>query len=443
MKTKDIYININNGLLYVFQSQGLLVSNKIATKISKDIATVLQYCNGNLSLKESLYQHKQNKPSANLYLILSGIAELSIEQKLLAKEIPWDIPFHVIDEEDVFYPQSLHIELTAKCNLQCLYCYRKSHINIIEEDRLSVEELKNIIISLADRGLKIVELTGGEPLLHPHFMDIVDICYKNLSLMSIITNAVLIDNKFVEQILPYKNKVLFSISLDSHLEKEHDRRCGMKGAFKKTVKGIKLLAEQGFIVRTAMAVDENNWSQIENTLLFSKSIGATKFSYSPIIPFGRAEKNYSFWKNITVEEVKNKDKHLKDNYSDFIHHLDKEMMQQVYEKCNCGAGHISFAMNPSGDIRICATSDVEAGEIGSLKSMSPYDIFKSEICHLSSKLEPPKPAICGNCQHMFFCMGCALRGSKGVSLIGIENCKWAKHEDVKRWLKLIEKSTKK
>jgi radical SAM protein with 4Fe4S-binding SPASM domain len=360
------------------------------------------------------------------------------EQKLLAKKTPWHSPFQVISEEDVFYPQSLHIELTAKCNLHCFYCYRKSHINLIEDDRLSIKDLKNIILSLSERGLKIAELTGGEPLLHPNFMEILDVCYKNLSLISILTNGVLIDDVFLEKILPYKNKVLFSISLDSHLSKEHDRRCCVDGSFEKTVNGIKLLAQNGFIVRTAMVVDKNNWTQIEDTILFSKSIGATTFSYSPIMPSGRGERDNIFLEGITFEEAKKQEDYLRDKYKDFIHSLSKKQMHQVYEKSNCGAGHSSFVMSPIGDIRICATFGENEGIIGSLKTSSPHDVFKSELCALSSKISPPKPVICGNkCPYLTFCRGCALRGIKGVSSVGIENCEWARDENVKKWITLI------
>ena len=39
-KEKDIYLKINNGVLYLFQSQGLLKFSEYSTKINKDIAYV-------------------------------------------------------------------------------------------------------------------------------------------------------------------------------------------------------------------------------------------------------------------------------------------------------------------------------------------------------------------------------------------------------------------
>ncbi|MDD3331200.1 MAG: radical SAM protein [Bacteroidales bacterium] len=436
-KEKDIYLKINNGVLYLFQSQGLLKFSEYSTKINKDIAYVLSYCFNNLSLKEALLQYKQENPTVDLYMITLGIAALTQEKKLLSKKEPWDVLSTIIQENDIYYPECLHIELTSKCNLHCFYCYRKSHENLEESNRLDVNELKNIIVSLSERGLKIAEITGGEPLLHPDLIEIIDTCYNNLSLISIITNGTLIDDLFIEKILPYKSRVLFSISLDSHLPEEHDRRCGKKGSFYKTVNGIKLLSKNGFIVRTAMAVDDNNWSQIEDTILFSKSIGVTKFAYSPILPFGRAEHNSSYWKNISLEDAKYRDSYLKEKYSDFIHYIDKKGSQQLYEKSNCGAGHTSYAMDPFGNIRICATFDETEGVVGSLKTMTMHNLFTSEICSLSSKIPPPKPEICGNCEYLYFCMGCFLRGSKKAPIIGFENCNWAKEKNVKKWLSSI------
>jgi radical SAM protein with 4Fe4S-binding SPASM domain len=435
---RNIFINTNNAILYIYQTQGLLKFPDNSVKINRDIAITLSYCKKNLSLNESLQHYKQDNSNIDLYKITLGIMALIEDQILLTKDTPWDTSsFTVIWEDDVFYPESLHIELTAKCNLHCFYCYRKSHENIKEDNRLSTEELKNIIISLSEQGLKVVELTGGEPLLHPDFMEILDVCYHNLSLMSIITNGTLIDENFLAKILQYKDKIVFSISLDSHLEEDHDRRCGVKGSYVKTVRGIKLLAENGFIVRTAMVIDENNWSQVEDTLLFSKSIGATKFAYSPILPFGRAEQDYSFWKKISIEKVKQQDERLKEEYADFIHYITEKEQQQLNEGGNCGAGDTSFVMDPVGNIRICASYDEDEGVIGSLKNSSFNQLFKSKVCALSSKISPPMPFICGNCQHLFFCMGCALRGAKRVPVVGHENCHWAKDKNVKQWLSLI------
>lgn len=382
-------------------------------------------------------QYYENNQSCDLYRITIGITALIKENRILSQFEPWESNFQVVTEDDVHYPESLHIELTSKCNLRCFYCYRESEIDTEDVNPLTIEELKKIIISLSECGLKVAEITGGEPLLYPYIIEIIDLCYSNLSMTSIITNGTLINENFISKILPYKSKTLFSISLDSHIEEEHDRRSGVKGSFRKATNGIKLLAKSGFIVRTAMAIDENNWSHVEDTIIFSKKIGASKFAYSPILPFGRAEDNISLFKNKTAEEILKQERYLSEKYPDFIHYLDEKRAEQLFNKSNCGAGHTSYVMNPAGDVRICATFGENEGVIGSLKHTHHSEVFKSDACILSAKISPPKPSICGDCEHLIFCIGCSLRGAKRVSIIGEEHCVWAKDNSVKKWLSLV------
>lgn len=66
----------------------------------------------------------------------------------------------------------LRLSITQKCNMSCIYC------NPVPEkepccDRLSVEDFKVIVESMANLGIKKVRLTGGEPFLRKDICDIV------------------------------------------------------------------------------------------------------------------------------------------------------------------------------------------------------------------------------------------------------------------------------
>ena len=60
----------------------------------------------------------------------------------------------------------LRISLTDRCNLRCVYCMPKEGLTWqAREDQLSVDEMIQVVESLAQRGVKRVRLTGGEPLV--------------------------------------------------------------------------------------------------------------------------------------------------------------------------------------------------------------------------------------------------------------------------------------
>lgn len=103
--------------------------------------------------------------------------------------------------------------LPLDCNLNCSYCYRNSH-STGREKRLETDKLLKILDDLYQKGLQVVELTGGEPIIHPDFIKILKFCFDRFSLVAILTNGTLIDEQFISKILPFREKIILSVSLD-------------------------------------------------------------------------------------------------------------------------------------------------------------------------------------------------------------------------------------
>ena len=64
------------------------------------------------------------------------------------------------------------IVLTHNCNLRCNFCYAKS-AGYKESDRISIENLKEILSFCSDSKVKYLVFTGGEPLLYPNLVDVL------------------------------------------------------------------------------------------------------------------------------------------------------------------------------------------------------------------------------------------------------------------------------
>lgn len=414
------------------------VNLKRKTKISRESVELLALCNGTNSFEEVIEEYSKSnfiKNEAEAYGAVLNLLHF-VEHNILLLNRVTNNKNHVIRLDKLTYPEAMHIELTSICNLNCFYCYRDAGSNVIE-NRLSTEKLLQIIDELIYRGLTLVELTGGEPMAHPDFLKIFEFCAERLELVTIITNGTLLKEKHIKRFLPYKNKIAFSISLDSYLPEEHDKRSGKKGSHKSVLEGIKLLGKYDFLTRVSMAVDENNWTHVEKTLLLAKKLGAKKFGYSPIIPFGRGENGYKFW-NKDYKEVLEHEKYLQENYYDFLHVVIEDDKSELFTPGSCGAGSRACAMDPEGNVRICATFDADKGIIGSLVKQTPEEIFNSSVSKLSKEIVAPSIEICKSCEYVSFCLGCTLRGYKGSQWIGKDNCKWMKEEGVKEWSLLIE-----
>ena len=105
----------------------------------------------------------------------------------------------------------LDIELTERCNNNCIHCY----INLPADDRLAQKkeltagEIKGVLREAASLGCAAVRFTGGEPLLRDDFEELY-IFSRRLGLRVIIyTNATLISRGLAELFsrLPPLNKI--------------------------------------------------------------------------------------------------------------------------------------------------------------------------------------------------------------------------------------------
>lgn len=70
-------------------------------------------------------------------------------------------------------PNFVDINITNNCNMNCVHCY----VGEQPLNQMSLEQGMSYIQELQKLGVFKVSLTGGEPLLHPNFMDFIQKCY--------------------------------------------------------------------------------------------------------------------------------------------------------------------------------------------------------------------------------------------------------------------------
>lgn len=83
------------------------------------------------------------------------------------------------------------------CNLHCIMCEEHSpykpkqrHLQKPKRRRMALPLLKKIMSQALELGVtEVIPSTMGEPLLYQHFLEIVDICYKNNLHLNLTTNG--------------------------------------------------------------------------------------------------------------------------------------------------------------------------------------------------------------------------------------------------------------
>lgn len=440
----SMYVRLaDNMCLHMFPSHGLLINEKgdYVERLDRETSAILAQCDGSSTIG-NLISHlgSTGGDDTEIYLALIKLADLANRQFLNLTVQPTKVRPRVLGDSGIYYPRHIQVELTTSCNLRCSFCYRNAH-SPGRDVRLTTDELLGILQNLQYHGLQSLELTGGEPLIHRDFMQILFFCAERFTIVGVLTNGTLLTEQLVTQMKPLRNKMAVGISLDGPIAEIHDQRRGQKGAFDRTTKAIKLLADAGFVTRVSMVFDENTWDYVEPTLLLARSLGASSFGYSPVLPLGRGKNNFRTWSK-DGKQVLEEEKKLRAKYRGFIDLLPEKSTISNKTRGGCGAGHQTFALDPTGHIRPCVSFDEKMAIYGSLTQTDAHIVFGGTLASAFANLKAPQPDICGQCKYSWFCVDCPLRGLTGMEWIGRENCNWFKQPNTARWYELVNQHTK-
>lgn len=89
----------------------------------------------------------------------------------------------------------LRLSVTDRCNLRCLYCLPAGHSDFAPtQDVLTVAEIERLVRVFAAAGVTKVRLTGGEPLVRPDIVELVERLARvpGITDLSLSTNGVLL-----------------------------------------------------------------------------------------------------------------------------------------------------------------------------------------------------------------------------------------------------------
>lgn len=186
----------------------------------------------------------------------NSVLRLLEENSLLSKSRN----FRILDQKVSNIPFKIRfawIELTRYCNLKCIHCYSKCDSN--ERNFISLQDFQVAIDNLEDIGCRRVQLTGGEPLLHPNFYDFVHILSKRNFEVEIFTNATL----FTKSLLNFlkKNGVKVAISILGD-KKSVDTITQVPGTFSKQMSAINKMKNSKLKFRVCTSIMSLNSKKI-------------------------------------------------------------------------------------------------------------------------------------------------------------------------------------
>ena len=105
------------------------------------------------------------------------------------------------EQEFLDRPLGVEIEITTACNLRCKHCFQGEY----PERYMPFAKFKEIVDILVSNQVYEVNLVGGEFFKHPDVLKMLVYLDENGMAVTIVTNAVAIDDKTIECFKKMKN----------------------------------------------------------------------------------------------------------------------------------------------------------------------------------------------------------------------------------------------
>jgi radical SAM/SPASM domain protein of ACGX system len=308
--------------------------------------------------------------------------------------------------------------ITDDCDQRCKHCYIFSENNKKPIISMTLDEIKSVLSNCLEFCSRFNRepyfyITGGDPILHPNFWELMRIIQNTCAEFTILGNPFHLTDEVCKKLKDFGCDK-YQMSLDG-MRETHDwfRK---KGSFDTTLEKIKCINNAGInsvIMTTVSSKNINEIPDIIDTVVKNK---VDTFAFARYCATS-LEKN----SNITPLEYKDLlDKCYKkfqeyensETYFDYKDHLWTLYLYEnglfkipqdaekdvIYDGCNCGNCHITICSN--GDIFACRRFESKVGNVFKDK-ISDVWLNQMEEYREYNKFEK-----CSKCELLAFCRGC-------------------------------------
>lgn len=354
--------------------------------------------------------------------------------------------------ENPYFPM-MNLMITGKCNFNCLHCF-----NAADNDRLntewSFEEICAFLDQARDCGVAGFTITGGEPMLHRRFLDIIrEIYQRGMMVFSLNTNGSFLNQEVLDELKKIGCCPEIKISLDGIGTHDWMRRCD--GAEKAAVDSMKLCIENGFRVVSNTQVNRRNLHTMMATAKLLNSIGVPKMRIIRTTEVPRWEENapdaclsleeyYGSMLDFAAEYIKSgMEMHI--HIWQYLGLLPREKCYYLhpvkyaageYQDCGycCNCTHTMIAVTSSGEIMPCNQMSgfflKHSMSFGNVHQTPLKDLLNSreylKVANMTAKDLRAAGGKCAECPYFHFCGG----GCRALGYLFADQPKTFAREDV-------------
>ncbi len=309
-------------------------------------------------------------------------------------------------------PKLISWNITLRCNLRCVHCYIDAREKASKKE-LSTDEGKLLIDQIAEVSRPIIVLSGGEPLLRDDVFELARYGTERGLRMSMGTNGTLITDQTARKLKSAGIKKV-AISLDSSTPERHDEFRGVKGSWRRAIKGIEACKRNNIDVQINTTITQQNCDDVEDMILLAEKLGASAFHPFFLVPTGRGRKIEDISPVMYEKMIRDVlEKGTKYNLNvrptcapQFMRIAEQMGLELKHQVRGCIAGLSYCRIYPTGEVTPCPYLPIKLGNIrertfkeiwfnsGVLKTLRDFNNLKGK---------------CGVCEYREVCGGCRAR----------------------------------
>ena len=242
------------------------------------------------------------------------------------------------------------VELTNRCNLNCVHCYTK---NIEQGRELSTSEWKSVLDAVASEGCLWLLLTGGEPLLRIDFKELYKYAVERGMMVTVFTNAVLLDEETLELFHSHRP---FAVEITLHAldRARYEAVTRVPGSFEQCIGAIKRLVESGVPLRLKSVGLKENKDQLVAVRDFADGLGVQYRFDCAVHPKLNGD-CAPLEHRLEVDEIIQIELNMPGHLTGLCEMVRREKLRKPGDKLfQCSAGLNSFHIEADGSLVFCS-----------------------------------------------------------------------------------------
>lgn len=301
------------------------------------------------------------------------------------------------------YPLMGTMELTDRCNYNCVHCYinQPAGSQVARQSELSTTEVMSILDQVSDAGCLFLLLTGGEIFLRPDFPEIYLHAKRRGLLINLFTNGSLITPTIADFLAKYPPRTI-EITMYGATRETYERVTGLTGSYNRFLTAVELLLKRNLRVILKTVLLNENKHELNEIRSFAEQHELI-YRYDGILwPRLDGSKKPSEHQ-IPLEEMV---------ALDFSDPARRNAWKETAKSCTslpirkdliytCGAGLRSFHIDSQGRMTICAMSRCYGYDLKQIRFSDAWEQM-GELRKLERKYSTP----CQTCTLGALCTQC-------------------------------------